>query len=892
MEQDDKRNILGGSWTSSLGSQLTASLTSHNSNNGDEKNSTTVEQTFVTQRMSLSSSLTSDPLIACATSGQSTQHSWENILSSDTSLTSSTGHAMNIDEGHLDSVPLSAPSSVIYDSARITDWRKVQSLALSHPHHASYKCTDGLTPLHHVCSRRCPHPPVFQALIKAYPKALLVRDETKGWTPLHHACRFKCNREGVRLLLQSVPEYGRYAARVRDKERGRTPLYYAIRYDAPDGVVELLLQSMNRTDILDCDRDGMSVLGLVWDRWVASYDGKRQLAYYVKIVEQWKDQWRTASNDEERERLWNQILIDSKKLRESLKGKLKDSWNGANMILRGAFQFSLQQQEDEDMDDGNSGTVENEKGEEERKHATVGSKNDSCHNQSRKWRILHASAAIKCHPSLFLMAAVLYPEQIRQMDCNDLFRQEGSNDGKSSLDATTQDVFTALHLAAKSPTTGSESKVILQHLLLFHPEAAKMKNPRDRCLPLHYLCENESKQHWVNDGIRHVYDAFVEAAVDQDIFGRTPLHRAATLHDIHLCFVPSPPSFLGSPNRFHSQSSNRSHSSMEPMASSSRYTTSTSDAIGSSSRNSITSVDDPVGSIIQNIVLQHPQVANIPDIHGKLLMHCIAESAENWDSNVQAVYDAYPEALSRREKKSKSLPLHLVASNVDAKPRLIQKLVEYHPRAASIMNGNGRLPLHLACESGKNWYGGMEDIFNAYPQAINVAEGNQRGWMPLHFLVSSPFSSVDTIQQVLAKSPDVATIVDNLGRTPFHLAVETGKGWNEGGLELLFQANPEAIDAVDKDGKIPLVTALLTFSRNDRVTDMEHHENTVKGKSDGTSTLISLNTVNEFTAYAETDVATPDGIRAYNSFDSDFSQINVLFHLLRAAPHVLSSPAN
>jgi hypothetical protein len=845
-----------------------------------------------TQHLSLSSSLTSDPLLPCAISAHNTKSSWENILSSDTSLTAANGLNMDI-SSNLESVPLSAPSSVIYDSARITDWRKVQSLALSHPHHASYMCTDGLTPLHHVCSRRCPLPPVFQALIKAYPKALLVRDETKGWTPLHHACRFKCNREGVRLLLQSIPEYGRYAAKVRDKERGRTPLYYAIRYDAPDGVVELLLQSMNRTDILDCDRDGMSVLGLVWDRWVASYEGKRQLGYYVKIVEQWKEKFRAASTDEDSEIVWNQILADSKKLREGLKGKLKVCWDRANMILRGAFQFPLQQSEKEEKEVGNSGNLEKGRGDEEQEDVNTAGNQDNSDNQLRMWRILHATVAIKCHPSLFLMAAVLHPEQIRQIDCNDLFQQEVNHHVRTLLDPATKDVLTALHLAAKAPSTGSESKVILQHLLLFHPKAAKMKNPKDGCLPLHYLCENESKQHWVNDGIRYVYDAYRQAAIDQDSFGRTPLHRAAALHDTHLYFIPSPPSFLGSPNRFHSQSSNRSHSSGEPVASSSRYSTSTAEAIGSSSRNSISSVDDPVGSIIQNIIVHHPQVAHIPDFQGKLLMHCIADCAENWDSNVQAIYDAYPEALSHRETQSKSLPLHLVASNVDAKPKLIQMLVKYHPRAASIMNGNGRLPLHLACESGKNWYGGMEDIFNAYPQAINLVEADERGWLPLHFLVSCPFSSVDTIQQVLTKSPNVAKLADYLGRTPFHLAVETGKDWNEGGLELLFQANPEAIDTADSEGKIPLVTALLTFVRNDGVSsNVEHDANTIHRIGDGTSTQMSLSAMNEHTEFAETTVATSGSLRACNSFESDLSQLNVLFHLLRAAPHVLSSADN
>jgi hypothetical protein len=40
--------------------------------------------------------------------------------------------------------------------------------------------------------------------------------------------------------------------------------------------------------------------------------------------------------------------------------------------------------------------------------------------QQRKFRILHAISAIKCHHSLFLMATVHHPEQAFEIDKNDL----------------------------------------------------------------------------------------------------------------------------------------------------------------------------------------------------------------------------------------------------------------------------------------------------------------------------------------------------------------------------------------------------------------------------------------------------------------------------------------
>lgn len=750
-------------------------------------------------------------------------------------------------------------------------------------------------------------------------------------------------------MLNSVPEYGRYAAKVRDKERGRTPLYYAIRYDAPEGVVELLLANMNCMDILDCDRDGMSVLGLVWDRWVMSFEGKRNMGYYVKIVEQWKTLYLECGEDEEKkEVVWKTICDDAVKLREGLKGKLKANWDKVNMILRGAFKFDYSSggsdaghngDGDNDNDGDSTAAVADADGSTEERRDPGGNANGNA--QRRKWRIFHATVAIKCQSSLFMMAAVLHPEQIRELDCGDLFNDDeheyadtstsASADTSpnrnhtqstttyittrtqspptrphSTLEQSSHPTFTiqsALHIAAKSPTTGSESKVILKHLLLFYPEAAKLKNPKDGSLPLHHLCENESKQHWVHDGIRSIYEAYKDAAVDQDLDGRTPLHRAATLHESSLFFVPPPSTFVGFGSPIRSRTVTMAEESTGAIVPNTPVRSSSATASGTGTRSSssternsndtrIASVEDPVGSIIQNILTAHPEVAAIPDVTGKLLMHSIAECAENWDCNVQAVYDAYPEALSRREIISRSLPLHLVASNFDAKPRLVQKIVEYHPRAASLSNGDGRLPLHLACESGKTWYGGTEDIYNAFPRAIQLAEENGRRWMPLHFAASSPYSSLEFIDKIIGLAPGVAHVSDRIGCTPFYLAVESGKDWEEGGLEVLFQANPDAIDLPDSQGKIPLVAALLAFCSHDGIA-ISTNANTgaiaIASAAHTNATLRqeSLQSVDEYTTITHASISVAEA-RECEPFESDLAQINVLYHLLKAAPHVLT----
>ena len=95
----------------------------------------------------------------------------------------------------------------------------------------------------------------------------------------------------------------------------------------------------------------------------------------------------------------------------------------------------------------------------------------------RKWRVLNAAVSIRAHSSLALMACVLHPEQVCEIDDKDLFGSSTSNDK-----------FTALHLASKSQMSGKDSRVVLSHVLEMYPEAAAIPNPANNSFPLHYLC--------------------------------------------------------------------------------------------------------------------------------------------------------------------------------------------------------------------------------------------------------------------------------------------------------------------------------------------------------------------------------------------------------------------
>jgi len=634
------------------------------------------------------------------------------------------------------------------------------------------------------------------------------------------------------LLLHLYKEKGIYAARLRCKEKGRTPLYYAIRYEAPEGVVELLLSCMTREDILDGDREGKSALGLIWGNYVNSMNGRKHMNYYKNKLKKWEINNVTLEDR----------IVLAKEIREEMVGKggkLLDCWKKANMLLRGAFKFPNDDDDDQQQ-------------------------------QDRTWRILHAAVSMRNDSSLAIMAFVLHPEQVREIDSEDLYRPTTSSSSSSSRTTDnnncTRNQLTALHLAAKSAMSGRDSQTIISHLLEMYPEAASIVNPADNSYPLHYLCENPSKLEWEQD-IEPIYNTFPEAMNRQDINGRTPFHRAFTVSSERGAgAVPPAPAPHGTPTVM-------------------RYST------------------DPDVSIVQKILTLNQNVASIPDKYGKLPFHSLAEFGETWDENVQCLYDALPTAISTRTNRlsGNNLPIHLVASNPDARASLVNKILELNPRGATLENHQGKLPLHLACESGKSFDGGFESIYNAYPNAINLPERNDRGWMPLHFSVTCPNSTTEHIEQVLNLNQNAANVVDGSNKTVLHLAIESGKDWDNG-LRMLFDANPDAIEVEDGLGRIPLVTALLTYhngsgnsSGNDVSTtgeqeqEQEQQEDQQRNNDDA---LLQNDDVEESQELSSEDVATETVTTVTteetdNMEDLHLSQVNVLYHLLKSAPYVL-----
>mmetsp|Transcript_5812 Transcript_5812/g.12646 ORF Transcript_5812/g.12646 Transcript_5812/m.12646 type:complete len:851 (-) Transcript_5812:90-2642(-) len=797
-----------------------------------------------------------------------------------------------------------AVTSLIHEAARITNWDRVHSLSLSHPASARYVGPDRWTALHHACSRRCPHPYVVEALFRAHPAALLCLDE-KQWTPLTHAARFKAPRDVVRLLLHDHPDMGRVAASKRCS-RGRSPLFYAIRYDAPEGVVEMLLEA-NPEAVLEPDRDGVTPLGLVWDRYVTSFEGRRAVQPYVGMLhaalgDHDKHHGHLHGSDgdvksgEGRKELEGGVTITNK--------KLKAKWERANMLLRASFRFPLT--EDTDGQDGGDAKVKllgkegasSEDDEEVDDWEKIDAPQDEPEpvmtmnkKKKRKWRILHAASAVRCHPTLFQLACVMHPEQATELDDNDLYYDGGGSD--SAAAASPEWTRTALHLAAASPAHGKDGRTILTSLIALNPEAPSIADGITGSLPFHIAVENERKVHWIHDGIAALYEANPDAVKAQDSRGRTPLHRACTVIGhrpaigVTVATVPGP-----APTPTPGDTDNEETAAAPAGDAASANT---DEALTSASAATSSSTVGGIGSIVRNLVTLYPEAASVADDDGRLPLHVIAKCGEGWSDDAESVLAAHPAAAQIRAGRSAPcharLPIHMAAAGPDAGPELISRLVAAHPRSASMPDGLGKLPLHLACESGKAWEDGVRILYEAYPSAVAEKEDNGRGWTALHMAASCPHCGPGLIDSLIEIHPDATFEADMRGQLPLHLCCASGKSW-DADVRTIFDANPDAAIAPNSLGLLPFHCAAMSYSvlssggpmASSEVAPMRSRSSVSSSSGDS---IVTTHT--EHDASSGQNEAQPDEPLVDGESEDILAKIDLMYCLLKQAPDVLYS---
>lgn len=134
-----------------------------------------------------------------------------------------------------------------------------------------------------------------------------------------------------------------------------------------------------------------------------------------------------------------------------------------------------------------------------------------------------------------------------------------------------------------------------------------------------------------------------------------------------------------------------------------------------------------------------------------------------------------------------SFPLHFacgsgqVRNEPDAVDRIIKRLLQEYPKAASSPNNKGELPFHKICESAGSDHNRNETIvalLEAYPEASEQEDG--QGNLPLTIAVNNAVKSdevldsvymIDLIKILVDRYPAAILRQDKLGRTPFLSAI-------------------------------------------------------------------------------------------------------------------------
>jgi len=109
----------------------------------------------------------------------------------------------------------------------------------------------------------------------------------------------------------------------------------------------------------------------------------------------------------------------------------------------------------------------------------------------------------------------------------------------------------------------------------------------------------------------------------------------------------------------------------------------------------------------------------------------------------------HPQQLLECNKAGR-VPLHLAALHCSSASLLAVLQLEF--RAATRMDYQGKLPLHLAIEAGVTWHGGLLDLIQAYPQSLSIP-CPATALLPCMLAASQKEASLTTIFCLLLENP-------------------------------------------------------------------------------------------------------------------------------------------
>lgn len=346
----------------------------------------------------------------------------------------------------------------------------------------------------------------------------------------------------------------------------------------------------------------------------------------------------------------------------------------------------------------------------------------------------------------------------------------------SSLELANNKGQYSLHLAFENANTTVE---IVQYLVDKSPAIASQTDKSNR-LPLHYLCSHSLPEQTFIGILSIMLDVYPAGASHRDLQGELPIHRAA--------------------------SNNRRRA---------EFCKKLIDAYPVSITQLSEDGDSPLHqacwkghiSSVKYLYEVNPEMIRKGDEEYPLHCACYNTNPEVF----KFVYELYPDIITVRAYGN--LPIH-VALSCDNFPwdhtiDIINFIVKYDPDCVSKPDGEGRLPLHLACDSSV--YDLIELLYDLYPEAILIRIDNARGQLPIEIIQDLDGDKEELIafvgtQQNYARMAtqniQALATLDSNGWLPLHHALNINAPL--GSIKLLVKGNPDAINVANNDDLLPL----------------------------------------------------------------------------------------
>lgn len=170
-------------------------------------------------------------------------------------------------------------------------------------------------------------------------------------------------------------------------------------------------------------------------------------------------------------------------------------------------------------------------------------------------------------------------------------------------------------------------------------------------------------------------------------------------------------------------------------------------------------------------------------------------------------------SLAKTKNKSGNLPLHVTLSHQEEPSALIvNDLLQAYPESASVRDGDGFMPLFLACKKMKVHPSIIKSILNSSPKSLTV---KHFGSNSLHALTYTGSGHADAIKYLVGndKNSSLASQVNNFNNLPLHyLVVSQSIYVTVESIRNLVNAYPRGVTQKNKLGETPLSRMIIRYN--------------------------------------------------------------------------------